>query len=146
MLGGEVQLGVSIQSQWGTSTPGWQGGCLDEALMTALFLRLRVIYPQKWDDQYESEEMVALAMQEWAEALAGLSVEQVKRGIDAVRVHCQWPPSIAEFVGYATRDDKLTLACFCEFVPLARPVQSPDVVRGALIALRSGLRGVRSVG
>lgn len=146
MLEDGVQRGVSIAQPWAESTQGWRDVCSDEELMMALFLRLRVIYPQKWDDQFESEEMVALAMQEWAEALAGLSVDQVNRGIDAVRMYCPWPPSIADFVGYAKRDDKLALACFCEFVPLPRPVQSPALVRDALSAMRSGLRGVRSVG
>lgn len=35
---------------------------------------------------------------EWAEALAGMSGAQIRAGIEQARSHCDWPPSIAEFV------------------------------------------------
>jgi hypothetical protein len=34
-------------------------------------------------------------------AQAGLSAEQIQHGIDRARVECEWPPSIAEFIGLA---------------------------------------------
>lgn len=104
--------------------------------------RFQAIYLHRWDDQFDSMEMQYMALDEWREGLAGLSVEQVKRGIDAVRVNCQWPPSIAEFVRFAKHDDRLTLACYCEFVPLPKPVQSPRVAGEAFRVMRSALAGI----
>lgn len=108
--------------------------------MAALFARMRSIYLQKWDDQFDSAVMIERAMDEWAVGLAGLSAEQVKRGIDAARVGSKWPPSIAEFVEFAKGDVRLCGAAYRLFVGLPKPKASPDVARSALIAMRSVLR------
>lgn len=67
----------------------------------ALFKRLQAIYGARWDDQFPSEERHDAAMAEWAQALAGLSGDQIRRGIERCRVECEWPPSIAKFVALA---------------------------------------------
>lgn len=84
--------------------------------------------------------MLELALDEWAAALGGFSADQVERGIAGVRLHCQWPPSIAEFVGYAKADDRLMGSGYCDFVALPRPNQSPEVVKAALNGMRKALK------
>ncbi len=37
-------------------------------------------------------------MLEWSEALSGLTAEEIKRGIKALKKTEKWPPSIAEFL------------------------------------------------
>lgn len=109
--------------------------------MAALFARFRAIYLQKWDDQFSSEAMMERAMEEWGVGLAGLSAEQIKRGIDAARVGSKWPPSIAEFVELAKGDVCLPGAAYRMFVSLPKPKPSPDVGRAAFLAIRSVLGG-----
>jgi hypothetical protein len=108
-----------------------------------LFARFRSIWPQRWDEQFESNAMLSAALDEWAAVLVELSVDQVECGVAGVRRRCDWLPSIAKFVDYATQDDKLTGAGYCTFVALPRPVQSSEVVRDALQGMRERLRGGR---
>jgi hypothetical protein len=58
---------------------------------------MRAIFPQKWDQQYPSEQIAALNMIEWASGIAGLTDEQLARGVNETRIQCAWPPSISEF-------------------------------------------------
>lgn len=64
--------------------------------------KFRVIFPQKWDAQYKTTELAALSLQEWALGIQYLTNEQLAIGVEAVRMNCTWPPSIAEFVGLCT--------------------------------------------
>lgn len=45
--------------------------------------------------------MLEAAINEWAIGLAGLSGDNIKRGLDKCRTDCKWPPSIAEFLDLA---------------------------------------------
>lgn len=61
--------------------------------------KFRVIFPQKWDAQYKTTELAELSMKEWALGIQCLSNDELAAGVEAVRLNCHWPPSIAEFVG-----------------------------------------------
>jgi len=109
----------------------------------AIFARLRIIYLQKWDDQFQSEAMMESAMVEWGIGLSGLSGGQVKRAIDEARVRCSWPPSIAEFVGFAKGGDcgGHQGAAYRPFVALPRPAANPAVAKVGIESMRAMLRG-----
>jgi hypothetical protein len=62
----------------------------------SLFARFTAIWPQVWLDITATVDPAILA-HEWSLGLAGLSGEEIKRGIDHCRAHSRFPPSIAEF-------------------------------------------------
>ena len=74
---------------------------LPKLWQTALFERFTKIYRQKFSDQFACEEEQKESMQEWGEALADLTGQQIKRGLDECRSQKSWPPSIAEFIELA---------------------------------------------
>ena len=61
--------------------------------VSALFKKLQAAYGHKWTAAIDGIEEVAV--QEWADGLAGLSGEQIKRGLITWRE--PWPPSLPEF-------------------------------------------------
>jgi hypothetical protein len=68
------------------------------AWIDRLFMRLSSIYLSKWTDNFKNnEELLQIAKREWAEGLAGLDGEQIKKGLDSCRKSLEWPPSIATF-------------------------------------------------
>ena len=74
---------------------------LARAWVLALFNRFEGIFGIRWSEQFRTEQVLESAMQEWAIGLAGLSGEQIKRGLDKCRSDCKWPPTIAEFLDMA---------------------------------------------
>lgn len=47
------------------------------------------------------EEVARIAMAEWAQALHGLTGEEIGRAIEYCRQTLEWAPTIAEFLRYA---------------------------------------------
>ena len=72
--------------------------------ITTLFLRFQGIWLDKWARCVPSTEILECAKQDWRLALAGLTGEQIKTGIEAARNTCEWPPSIAEFIRLCNPD------------------------------------------
>ena len=62
-----------------------------------LFLRFSAIWGNKWNSQFTDAAIVPIIESEWANGLAGISTESIRRGINASRDSLEWPPSIAEF-------------------------------------------------
>jgi len=56
---------------------------------------MRLQYPHQWASAYPTDDIVDEAMQLWAEKLAGLTGEQLKRGLDAMSG--SFPPTVTEF-------------------------------------------------
>ena len=75
-------------------------------LAKALFQKFRVIFPQKWDLQYKTEEIAAANIAEWALMLETLTNEQMANGVEKTRLECEWPPSIAEFKKLCVGDEE----------------------------------------
>lgn len=113
----------------------------------ALFKRFQAIYGVRWDDQFPTIERHDAALAEWGFGLAGMTADQIKRGIDRARVECEWPPSIARFValGKSSADtwEHAGPAYRLHVPALRKPKAREDVVRGALASMRSALRGAR---
>lgn len=61
--------------------------------MAALFAKLQARYLHKWTSAIEGIEGQVAA--EWSEQLAGLTADQIKRGLDSWKEG--WPPSAPEF-------------------------------------------------
>ena len=59
-------------------------------------MAFRAIWGQRWTDQI-AEVPVRMAVNIWAEGLAGLSPEQLRAKLAWCRDRLAWPPSIAEF-------------------------------------------------
>lgn len=64
--------------------------------MNSIFLVFRAIYGEKWTKNVD-DKILPLALNEWAEGLAGLTNEDIKHVISVIRTKFEWPPSIAEF-------------------------------------------------
>ena len=79
----------STTSQDGTSNKTG----LPISWISALFKKFQAIYGHKWVISIEGIEETAVT--EWSQGLAGLSGEDVKRGID--NLHDEWPPSLPVF-------------------------------------------------
>ena len=86
----------SASTSTGSSRPS-----LARGWVLALFKRLRAIYGAKWDEQFPDAALHDAAVVEWGIGLAGLSGEQIQRGIDRCRAELDWPPSIAGFLRLA---------------------------------------------
>lgn len=110
--------------------------------MLALFKRMEGIFGQKWADQFRTEQMVELAINEWGLGLYGLTGDQIANGIDRCRKECKWPPSIAEFVQFAKASDELWQhkGPAYRYVARALPKPKPDPVM-----VRQNLKAMRSV-
>ena len=81
-------------------------------------------------------------MAEWGIALADLSPEQIKRGIDLSIDTLSWPPEIAEFITLAKRrnDWQHRGAAYRKFVKaLPKPLADRSVGRAALAGLKVAL-------
>jgi hypothetical protein len=65
-----------------------------------------VIYEQKFTDKFADQNAIEAAMNEWGEALNGLTDVQIQRGLATTRRNNPWPPSIAEFYQAAITYEK----------------------------------------
>ena len=61
--------------------------------VSALFKKLQARYGHKWSTCIEGIEEMAVT--EWSQGLAGLTGEQIKKGLD--NLTDGWPPSLPEF-------------------------------------------------
>lgn len=67
---------------------------IPEAWTAALFSKLQARYGNRWLSSYPGR-LAKIAMAEWSQGLAGMTGEQIKRGLDTW--DSQWPPSLPEF-------------------------------------------------
>ena len=61
--------------------------------ITEIFKRLEAMYPHKWKSAIEGN--AEYVVQVWSEGLAGVTGEQIKRGLEGLKG--DWPPSLPEF-------------------------------------------------
>jgi len=80
-------------------------------------------------------------MQEWGYALADLSPEQVKRGIEQSIKLSAWPPEIAEFIAFAKSagDWQHGGAAYRTHVRALPKPRNVDVAKSAIAGLRAAL-------
>lgn len=102
-----------------------------------MFAKFKIIYLQKWTDQFKSDAELQSAMAEWGEALSGLSGQQIKRALHACRKSMPWPPSIAEFLAMA--GDTHKGAAYQLFRPALPKPRDAALARRELSAIRARL-------
>lgn len=70
------------------------------SLIDHFFNRLDGLYPHRWRSAFANEQAIINWRESWAEGLAeeGITLLEVKCGIDACRRDFAWPPSFAEFL------------------------------------------------
>lgn len=70
------------------------------ALIDHLFNRLDGLYPHRWRSAFANEQAIANWRAAWADGfeVEGITLAEVKTGLDACRRQFAWPPSFAEFV------------------------------------------------
>lgn len=63
--------------------------------------RLKVMYPQFANQVLNDNEMMALAVDEWAKSLQGIPIEKIELGLEKVRRSGnEFAPSLPKFVQY----------------------------------------------
>ena len=77
-----------------TRSSAIQSQPLADHWVAAIFKRLHARYGSKWAAQIEGIEDEAV--REWGKGLAGMSAEQISRGLESWAG--EWPPSLPEFV------------------------------------------------
>lgn len=63
----------------------------------ALYLRLTSLYGEKFVKHHPTDTLMQTAWNDWALGLSGITVDQITKAFAYCRMHCSWPPSIAEF-------------------------------------------------
>lgn len=68
--------------------------------------KMFTIYRNKWtsdlpEEPREKKFYLEAIKAEWAEGLADLTEQSIARGLYKIKLHCEWPPSIAEFRRHA---------------------------------------------
>ena len=57
-----------------------------------------MLYGHKWVSIYPDQDVLFEAEKAWGEALAGFSLDDIKRGIEkSIDQHPSWPPTVGEF-------------------------------------------------
>ena len=69
-----------------------------DARIDILFARLGAIYGQLWWSNYRTESLLALAKQQWSEALKRFDNEILKEVLALCREHKNYPPVLPQFV------------------------------------------------
>lgn len=106
--------------------------------VAGLFKKFQARYGSKWISAIDGIEEVAVA--EWSEGLAGLSPEQIKRGLDSWQG--VWPPSLPEFRAACEGRQVGLNAHGLNYVPeYLRPQQA--VIRDPALLLSSDEREAR---
>lgn len=106
---------------------------LNPKWVDALFARFAVIWPRAWADQFGGVDRGLLAA-EWSQGLAGLTGDQIKRGIERCRNDKPWPPSIAEFREAARDGMNAEQRALAARLEQETPRALPAVTRAELLA------------
>ncbi len=115
---------------------------LPKTWISALFKHFQVIYGHKFNSVIDGVE--DLAVKKWAEALDGLTGEQIKTGLRMcgtrkIQVGSEdWPPTPAEFRAMCLPE--VVPAIHREYVSLPRPAVEPEKIQQHIAAMRDRLK------
>jgi len=65
--------------------------------MERLFARFSVIYGNLWSSQFQSEELLELALKEWSITLGPYSTRRLQAALDVCKKHYPMPPTLQQF-------------------------------------------------
>jgi hypothetical protein len=77
------------------------------------------------------EGLEEIAVNEWAQGLAGLTGDQIKNGLDSWKG--EWPPSLPEFRSACI---PVVEKIHKEYVKLPAPKTNPEIVKAQIEAMR----------
>jgi hypothetical protein len=83
-----------------------------------------VIYSHKWLSAIDTDELYALALDEWTMRLAGLTRAEIRNGI--ANLPSGWPPSSIEFKELCVGDDKHNTGAYKPFDKSRAIEQKPN--------------------
>ena len=108
--------------------------------MSALFSKFQVRYGHKWTSALPTPELIRLGTSEWAKELSGVTVEQVKNGLD--NWDNEWPPSCVEFRKVCTgaNSELHNTGAYKLFERLPKPKTDPQVASKHLAAMKKATR------
>lgn len=109
-------------------------------LVIRLHAKLQVRYTSRWTSQYPSPELRAAAEEDWAQVLAGLSPQDLKRGLDTWRQ--AWPPNALEFLAACEDPHRKTahkIASGAALLPA--PKRDPEAAKKGIRLLRTAING-----
>lgn len=106
-----------------------------------LFGKLHARYGRTWSSQWSTDELQRMAHAEWSARLAGLTGEDIKRGLDTYRG--EWPPTVEQFRNAClqTQDADYEHRRMYQRFPkaLPKPKANPEIVRRELAKMREAL-------
>lgn len=110
----------------------------------ALFRRLGHLYGQRWTSSLPtSEAEMSEMLATWAQGLAGLQAEDLRRGLaELVRREDPWPPSLPELRALCKQAP--APACHRVFKALPAPKADPVLVADALATIRRSIVSSRA--
>lgn len=74
---------------------------LPDRYIEQIFARMAAAFGHKFASQFGSAKALKIAKQEWSNALAPLTDEQIARGLNAARDLLNWSPTTSEFIRMA---------------------------------------------
>lgn len=84
---------------------------LPAQVVDRLFMVLSANFAHRWSSAFPNDAAISVAKAEWGKRLAGLTNEQISRGLDVLAESGkEWPPSIPEFRGMCLSVDEQALA------------------------------------
>jgi len=108
----------------------------DRAVVAALFVKLRAMYPTTWARAFLTEQAQAAAMLEWAKGLKGVNGFQMARALAVL--DSDFPPSLPRFRALCKANEPTTpnTASSLPQLPASREF-ALRALRGAREALRA---------
>lgn len=80
------------------TTPKTESDPQPDKVTSRLFAKFGLMYGHKWVSIYPDSDVLIEAEREWGRALAGLSLDDIKRALDrCIDLHPAWPPTVGEF-------------------------------------------------
>ena len=113
---------------------------MNEKWVSALFSKFQVRYGHKWTSAMPSPELIRLGVCEWSEQLAGLTGEQVKKGLNSWS--SDWPPSCTEFRSACLNKggDLHKFGAYKLFKKLPKPAGDRDIAASHLANMKMWLK------
>lgn len=132
---------LTISSSGPTKTTTASPTQIPRAWIAALFAKLAARYGHKWVTSFPPELQKAM-MAEWRDGLAGLTADQMRRGLDTW--DCDWPPCLPEFrracLGQHAGDWQHRGPAYKPFPPaLPKPRAKPETATNELAKIRHAL-------